>query len=54
MWFRYSNVKNDIITITTNEDIINLSKNYSKEENTSKNENSADKIIIESKIVKKK
>ncbi len=67
MWFRYSNVKNDIITITSNEDIINLSKNDSKGENIEKqnneeekskenisiNENSTDKIIIESKIVKK-
>jgi hypothetical protein len=67
MWFRYSNVKNDIITITTNEDIINLSKNDSKEENIEKqnteeqktkenigkNQNSTDKIIVESKIVNK-
>jgi hypothetical protein len=27
MWFRYSNVKNDIMTIKTNEDIIKLIKN---------------------------
>jgi hypothetical protein len=66
MWFRYSNVKNDIIAIKTNEDIINLLKNDGKEENNekeentkeeidkeniSKSENSTDKIIIESKIV---
>ena len=38
MWFRYSNVKNDIIAIKTNEDIINLLKNDGKEENNKKEE----------------
>lgn len=66
MWFRYSNVKNDIIAIKTNDDIINLLKNDGKEENNkkeentkeeidkeniSKSENSTDKIIIENKLI---
>ena len=81
MWFRYSNVKNDIITIKTNEDIINLlndkevndkevndkevddkevndkevndNDKINKKENISKSLSSTDKIIIESKKVKK-
>ena len=35
MWFRYSNVKNDIITIKTNEDIINLLENEDNKEDNS-------------------
>lgn len=66
MWFRYSNVKNDIITIKTNEDIINLldnddnkEDNYEPEENISKSSNvsnksksSTEKIIIENETIK--
>ena len=65
MWFRYSNVKNDIITIKTNEDIINLLENDDnkedddepEEENISKSSNvssksSTNKMIIESETTK--